>query len=537
VDRFALFVRKARPLVLLLCAAGGGTAAQAIEAPKKKPETPAAEQKAPAPESAPAPAATPAPDPPTAPVPASAPPAPAPSPDKAPAGAPATAPNATVAAPSGGAAPAGPPPTREEQKSVYHDFRAAYDAKRYADARPLAERAVQITEQLDGRDVMELVTPLNNLAQTAYALKDYSAAEEAYLRSIKIIETRAGSSPRLSHTLYGLGRVYVAAGQDEFAVTMFKRAVEITRKTDGLFSTSQLPFLYPLIDAYERTERVADADREEQYLVSIAERNYNQQSPQFIAAIERQAAWQERQYKFVTARHYWARAIEFTRRAGDVRDIRQVNQLRGLARCYRGEYLFGAADEETQPPVNEGFQLGGSNPLAQNQGKRLDPEGARLLQSALTLLQNANGPLGTRLKRDTTIDLGDWNWIEGDYKDAADLYATAWDLMTSAERASTGPDNPLAQPVLLFYAEPRAATKNPKAKPEDIEEKFVEMEFPVNEKGKVGNVKVTGSDASESLQKSVMNAMHRALYRPRMVDRKLAATEGVKFREVVYAKR
>lgn len=419
---------------------------------------------------------------------------------------------------------------------MYRDFRAAFDAKRYADARPLAERAVQITEQLDGRDVMEMVTPLNNLAQTTYALKDYSAAEEAYLRSIKIIETRAGSSPRLPRTLFGLGRVYSAAGQEEFAITMFKRAVEITRKSDGLFSPTQLTYLYPLIDTYERAERVADADREEQYLLNIAERNFNQQSPQFIAAIERQALWQERQYKFVAARHYWARAIEFTRRAGDTRDIRQVNQLRGLARCYRGEYLYGAADAESQPPVNDGFQLGGPNPL-QSQGKRLEPEGERLLQSALSLLQNANGPIGTKLKRDTTIDLADWNWIDGDIKTATDQYATAWDLMTTAERASTGPDNPLAQPVMLYYSEPRAATKNPKAKPEDIEEKFVEMEFPVNERGKVGDIKVTNSDAPEAQQKQVMNALHRAIYRPRMVDRKLAATEGVKYREVVYIKR
>ena len=329
---------------------------------------------------------------------------------------------------------------------------------------------------------------------------------------------------------------WVAAGQDEFAIAMFKRAVEITRKSDGLFSTTQLPYLYPLIDAYERADHTADAEREEQYLVSIAERNFPPQSPQFIASIERQALWQERQYKFVAARHYWARAIEFTRRAGDVKDIRQVNQLRGLARCYRNEFLYGAADAESPVNSNDAFQLGAPS-LTQEKNNRLDPEGEHLLQNALVLLQNANGPLGTRLKRDTTLDLGDWNWVAGDSRDAERYYATAWDLMSTEERASTGPDNPLAQPLLLFYSEPRAATKNPKAKPEDIEEKFVEMEFPVNEKGRVGDIKVTKSDASESQQKSVMSAMHRALYRPRMVDRRLASATGVTFRETVYNKR
>ena len=394
---------------------------------------------------------------------------------------------------------------------------------------------MKITEQLDGRDAMALVTPLNNLAQTLYALKDYAAAEEQYLRSIRIIETRDPGSSRLPHTLYGLGRVYVAANQQEFAIVMFKRAVEITRKSDGLFSTSQLPFLHPLIDAYERAGHDADADREEQYLLNIAQRNFPPTSPQFIAAMERQARWQEAQHQFTAARHIWAQAIELTRRAGDVRDIRQVNQLSGMARCYRNEYLYGSAESGADAPDADPFQLGGPT-LGRSQPRRLDADGQHLLDTALNLLQNAQGPLGTKLRRDTLIDLGDWLWVGGDYKAAAVRYATAWDLLTTRERASDGPDNPLAQPVLLYYEEPRAAVRNPKAKPEDLVQKFVEMEYPVNDRGRVGDIKVTNSDASESQQKSVMAAVHRALYRPRLVDRKPAATGGVKMREIVYAK-
>ena len=210
----------------------------------------------------------------------------------------------------------------------------------------------------------------------------------------------------------------MAAGQIEFAITMFKRAVEITRKTDGLFSTTQLPYLYPLIDAYMTADHTSDADREEQYLVNIAERNYPPQSAQFIASIERQAAWQERQGKFVTARHFYARAIEFTRRAGDVKDVRQVNQLRGLARCYRSEFLYGAADAEDISPQRTTASKWARPRWRKLKAERLD-RGRRAAPAkcALTLLQNANGPAGTRLKRDTTIDLGDWNWIAGNAKE------------------------------------------------------------------------------------------------------------------------
>ena len=63
------------------------------------------------------------------------------------------------------------------------------------------------------------------------------------------------------------------------------------------------------------------------------------------------------------------------------------------------------------------------------------------------------------------------------------------------------------------------------------------MKFSVNAQGKIGDIKVTKSDATESQQKAVMAAMHRALYRPRLVDRKLAAADSVEFREMVYNKR
>ncbi|MBS0400014.1 MAG: hypothetical protein JSR95_15200 [Proteobacteria bacterium] len=84
--------------------------------------------------------------------------------DRAPAATP--APPSPPASPEPPSSPAEPAPTREEQRSAYRDFRAAFDAKRYEVARPLAERAMKITEQLDGRYAMARVTPLNNPAQT-----------------------------------------------------------------------------------------------------------------------------------------------------------------------------------------------------------------------------------------------------------------------------------------------------------------------------------------------------------------------------------
>src|SRR5438045_9779568 len=87
--------------------------------------------------------------------------------------------------------------TDAERVAVYRDFRAAFDARRYPDALPLAEKLVALTQEQYGAKDRELVNPLANLGTTRYRMGDYKGAEEVYLLSVEIDDDTGGNSDRL----------------------------------------------------------------------------------------------------------------------------------------------------------------------------------------------------------------------------------------------------------------------------------------------------------------------------------------------------
>jgi len=78
-----------------------------------------------------------------------------------------------------------------ERIAVYREFRAQYDAKKYAEAQPLAERLVELTEAQYGSEELPLTNPLTNLATVHYKLGHYAAAIENYQRTLRILQAKS----------------------------------------------------------------------------------------------------------------------------------------------------------------------------------------------------------------------------------------------------------------------------------------------------------------------------------------------------------
>src|SRR5215471_12776378 len=63
--------------------------------------------------------------------------------------------------------------TDAERIQVYDEFRAVFDAKRYDDALPLAQKLVSLTEEQYGPADRALINPLSNLGTTYYRRHDF----------------------------------------------------------------------------------------------------------------------------------------------------------------------------------------------------------------------------------------------------------------------------------------------------------------------------------------------------------------------------
>ncbi|MFM7528002.1 MAG: CHAT domain-containing protein [Nodosilinea sp.] len=103
-----------------------------------------------------------------------------------------------------------------------------YQAGRYSEAVPLAERALAIREQALGPDHPDTATSLNNLAFLYKSQGRYSQAEPLYQRALAIREQALGSDhPDTAISLNNLAGLYYAQGQLPPTLTYLSRGLAV----------------------------------------------------------------------------------------------------------------------------------------------------------------------------------------------------------------------------------------------------------------------------------------------------------------------
>jgi tetratricopeptide (TPR) repeat protein len=420
--------------------------------------------------------------------------------------------------------------TDADRVQVYHDFRTAFDARRYQDALPLAQKVVQLTEEQYGADNRAMVNPLSNLGTTQYRMGDYKSAEETFQRSVKIVEDTGGAADRLLlRPLHGLGATYFAAQQYDDASVTLKRALDLSRNLDGLFNAQQLQILDPLITSLVALERHEDAEREFQYSVRVAENAYGKMDPRVLRPLDRYARWMERLGRYSTARALHARGLSIAEQTGGHNSILTVEPLTGIARTYRLEYVNGPEEESDQP--TDPFESdAGFVPSALNR-QRMNPDGERAVILALQAIDKSQ-PVDHLRRGVTLLELGDWYLCGGAQGKAIQVYQEAW-----KELQAGGSTAALDRPRQLAYRAPSSSITRSKLSPDNIEEHFVEASFTVTRDGHTADIKTAATDAPDSQQRLVLAAVKRARYAPRFENGEAVDTQDVKLRERLVIKK
>lgn len=422
--------------------------------------------------------------------------------------------------------------TDADRVQVYHDFRAAFDARRYQDALPLAEKLVSMTEEQYGARDRALVNPLSNLGTTQYRLHSYKTAEETFLRAVKLVEDSGGGADRaLLRPLHGLGATYFATAQYEDASLILKRALDLSRNLDGLFNLEQMSILDQLIDSLVALDRHEEAERAYDYAIRVAETAYGKGDLRVMRPLSRSALWQERMGRYATARVLYARALQIAERAAGNDSLITVEPLEGIARTYRLEFVNGGDPKGAQAAVSDPFAPAPElDPNVAN-AQRLNPDGERAILLALKAIDKAQ-PVD-HVKRGTAlVELGDWYLSGSMVPNGLQAYREAWHDFEQG-----GSTAPLSAPRQLAYKPPTAAVVRAKGDHENMEEHFVEATFTVTKDGRTTDVTASDSDASDSLRKAVLTAIRRARYAPRLENGEPVDTQGVTFRERVLAKK
>lgn len=410
-------------------------------------------------------------------------------------------------------------------------FVAALAAGNNREAVQHAAEVLRLSEEQFGSNARELVNPLSNLGTAAFRAGDFETAERAYRRAIVSIEgQQAGADRLLIRPLHGLGETLLATERSAEAVIPLKRAVDLSRNLDGLFNIGQLDYLDALIEAYVAAGLGADADREHQYAFRVAENEYGRNDLRLLDPLDRFARWYESVGRYSTARGLHARALQLTENLSRDNLAIGVPALRGLARTWSLEYLYGP---EVEARSSVDVSDGTDGPLLLQPNSRLSPDGERALRNALDILRKGESrPL---ILADTWLQLGDWYLLAGNQERMSAAYAEAWNT-----RAAVSEDalKIFAAPRLIFYRPPPASISRFKPNdPAEYERKTVEVRLRIGRDGRVIDAAVLSSDASEALNRSVLFAARRARYAPRLESGAPMEEDGVLLTEVMWVKK
>jgi len=410
-----------------------------------------------------------------------------------------------------------------ERVAVYKQFLVDFQAKRYAEALPLAEQLVKLTEEQYGPDELQLTNPLTNLATIHYKLGNYPAAIESYQRTLRIMQAKSTIADKQQiRPLHGLGVSFLAARDPESAVVALKRAADLSRNNDGLFNIGQVEFIDALIDAYESSGRFAESEKEAGYALRVEEAAYGRNSVKLLDRLDKLARWFENDRRYTSERNTYERSLAILQKSGANDDLRRIAPLRGIARSFRLEAFYGIEGADNGATFNTGNN--GAPVFSDGTQQR---RGESSLTTALAIIDSIQ-PTDHLLRGEVLTDLGDWYLVANNTRRAYDSYAEAWKSLNDARDTKL-----LEWPRVLAYRPSVSSVDRSQLDPKEAQLKAVELHFTVTRDGRLENVSSPTIDVPEGIVRNSVTSMRRSRYAPRIENGAAVATNDVVFIERV----
>jgi TonB family protein len=434
-------------------------------------------------------------------------------------------------------------PHRPESQQEYW---AQIDRRDWSAAIAAAEALVTAARADAAQQPLALSEALTLLGNAQFGARNYSEAQTAFKEAVQIVEARAGgASPQLLDPLRGLGYSLAASDKHNEAIPPLERALLIDRRSYGLYDLAQQKVLRQLAESLVKVGRPADAERHVAYLVQLGDRVYGKRDPRQVPILCFAADWHADLGDFLTARMIYRQAIDIVERKLGPNDTTTVEPLRGLASTYTQELYFSTLGLRTQTLDRQPTSADGSS----NQQKELNPrylgtEGEKALERAVKILE-AQPPSAQDTLLDTLIQSGDWFQIKHMPEKAIPYYRRAAALSASltTAAAATPPvagttaaagtePAPLSFPVRVYYPTPSQATRNTTLPAEQVDERFVEVQFTVTDSGDVEDARITETNGTQRQSADTLAAIRAARFRPKFVNGEPVATTGMTNREV-----
>ena len=229
----------------------------------------------------------------------------------------------------------------DEAKALNQRMLQLYQAGKYAEAIPLAQKELVIWEKALGRSHPQVATSLNNLGQLYYQTGAYAKAEPLYQLSLAIRKRALGPDhPQVAASLNNLAALYSAIGDKAKAGPLLMRALAIEEKALGPDHPSVAATLINLAALYRGNRAYAKAEPLYQRALAIFEKALGPGHPQVATSLNHLASLYSDMGDYAKAESLYQRALAIKEKAlgPDHPDV--AFPLNNLAALYKtiGDY-------------------------------------------------------------------------------------------------------------------------------------------------------------------------------------------------------
>jgi CHAT domain-containing protein/tetratricopeptide (TPR) repeat protein len=340
-------------------------------------------------------------------------------------------------------------PDHAEVSTALNNLAFVYSAQgRYREAEPLYQRAVAIAEKALGPDHPDFARDLGNLAELYGALGRFAEAEPLYKRALVIHEKALGGEhPQVGQELNNLAHMYYLQGRYAEAEPLYKRTLQINEKAFGPDHQDVGTPLMNLAALYAAQGRYSEAEPLYRRALAIGEKALGADHPDIALDLNNLGLLYRAQGRNAEAESLYKRALAIDERALGLEHPNVSIHLNNLAELYvsQGRYAEAepllkralAIDEKVLGPGHDqvGLRLNNLAELYRALGRFAEAE--PLYKRSLAVTEKALGPehpeVGLRLN-----NLASLYYAQGLYGEAEPLYKRALQI----DEKALGPEHP-----------------------------------------------------------------------------------------------
>jgi len=444
-----------------------------------------------------------------------------------------------------------------ELNQAYRAFSTAWDQGEDNRSLAMAEHIVDLASEEFGKNSNEMVTPLHNLGNVHRRLGNNSKARRYFKKSIDIAESLRGQySPSINKTLADLGELYLGTQQYPQALEVLLRAQHIMHRTDGVYTLDQLHVLDWITQARLLSNQPKLADQQQRFAFRVSARNYAPGDVRLIAAMHKLGNWFRETGQYSDALATFQLLRDSILQNFESNDLRLIEPLRAIASirllqeaCCTDELLEQVVDlVAVNPGSDVEDQIWAITELADVVlAKRHMKKARNLYERAWALstqrsVKSMESDIFSEPKRLGIVHKADliaaYREVEGGmnlankqvyYREDFDRQGQSGASMSFGGSVDAPHQSLIGNPLPLCYRQVLDLSKD--QKPEDLADYYVDLDFTVNETGRVSEIDIVQTNAPGKLGRYVRNLLRKTLYRPRVVDGLTVSTRHLKVRQ------